>query len=164
MPEEEKESIEKRLKTLMRDGLVKHVKMFEDRTIEIKYAINQDMASTPFKSEYSPDDPAYDVILSLVGEMSPGEFKVCASANRTNQELEIEKVLKPASIAFGIENGDVEKVKRLEDGGICLWMIYDREMPSKELIFSSNAPHIETILKYTGPLEPGQTYVFSPLR
>ena len=164
MPEEEQKSIEERLKNLMRDGLVKHVKMFEDGSLEIKYAINQDLASTPFRSRYSKEDPVYQVILSLVGDMEPGDFKICASPGQSTDALEIERVLKPDSIAFGIENGDVEKVKRLEDGGICLWMIYDREKPSKELIFSSNAPHIETILKYTGPLEPGQTYVFSPLR
>ncbi|MCA9814603.1 MAG: hypothetical protein H6677_19780 [Candidatus Obscuribacterales bacterium] len=163
MTSQEKEDLLRRLAQLIGAGMVRHVRMHDDRSIEIKYGIALDRASTPFHSTITPDDPAWDVVDKLLGPLKPGDFKVPPGAAEL-PDLEMEKVLKPASIAFGIENGDVEKVERLEDGGISLWMIYDREKPSKELVFSANAPHIETILKYTGPLAPGQTYVFDRLR
>lgn len=164
MENKEKNIIESRLKELMQDGLIKHVKMFDDSSVEIKYAIDYDMATTPFKSNYTPDNEAYQIILSLFGPLKPGDLKLCTAVKQSKQDLEIQRLLKPASIAFGIENGDVKKVTRMEDGGICLWMFYDHEKPSKELFFTSDAPHIDTILKYTGPLEPGETYVFDRLR
>ncbi len=163
MSSREKEDLLKRLAQLIGAGMVRHVRMHDDRSIEIKYGIAIDRASTPYHSTITPDDPAWDVVDKLLGPLKPGDFKIPPGTAEI-PDLEMEKVLKPASIAFGIENGDVEKVQRLEDGGISLWMIYDREKPSKELVFSANAPHIETILKYTGPLEPGQTYVFDRLR
>lgn len=164
MTSSDNEQIKERMKTLLDDGSVKYVKMLDDNSIEIKYAINFDQSSTTYESTYEPDDPSHEIILSLVGDLEPGELRYFARANQSVEDQEIQKVLKPASVAFGIENGDVEKVVRTTDGGIALFMIYDREKPSKEIRFSSDAPHIETILKYTGPLEPGETYVFDKLQ
>ena len=164
MTSSDNEQIKERMRTLLDEGSVKYVKMLDDHSIEIKYAIKFDQSSTTYESTYEPDDPSHEIILSLVGDLEPGELRYFARANQSVEDQEIQKVLKPASVAFGIENGDVEKVVRTTDGGIALFMIYDREKPSKEIRFSSDAPHIETILKYTGPLEPGETYVFDKLQ
>ena len=164
MASKEEETILNRLKALFDEGSIKYVKMNEDRSIEIKYAINYEESSTTYESTYKPDESSYDVIIKLVGDMKPNELKYFARRKQSLEDQEIQKVLKPASVAFGIENGDVEKVTLFDDGSISLWMIYDRDKPSKEIKFTSNAPHIETILKYTGPLKPGETYVFDKLR
>ena len=160
----DKMALRKRFEAFLENGSIKCVKMLEDRSIEVKYSFNFEESSTIGESIYKTDDPSWEIILSLIGEISPGELRYFARGNQTVEDEEIQKVLKPASVAFGIENGDVEKVTRTIDGGISLWMIYDRDKPSKEIKFSPDAPHIETILKYTGPLEPGETYVFDRLR
>lgn len=162
--EQDKKAISNRLKALFEDGSIKYVKMLDDKSIEVRYAINYEDASTTYESIYSTDDPSYNIILSLIGNLEPGELRYFARHKQSLEDQEIQKVLKPASVAFGIENGDVEKVSRMKDGGIALWMIYDPDKPAKEIKFSADAPHIETILKYTGPLKPGETYVFDRLR
>ena len=164
MTEQDSEHILERMKALLNDGSIKYVKMLDNSSIEIKYAINYDESSTTYESVYEPGEPSHTVIMSLVGELKPGELRYFARNQQSLEDQEIQKVLKPASVAFGIENGDVEKVVRTGDGGISLYMIYDREKPPKEIRFSADAPHIETILKYTGPLEPGETYVFDKLQ
>ncbi len=137
------------------------VKMAEDSSIVVRKSLTAEVSGRSISNvvfdSYKSEDVACKAMLLIVGNMKPGDIHYFESDWPQGETLESQ--FSPEVIANMIETNHFEKAEMKPNSNIDLYSISQitGNLYSKEF---SRPDLLEVILRFTGPMKPGDVYHF----